>query len=645
MRESETFDAFYARTVSSVTSQLHALAAGDPQADHAIREAYARAYQQWFEVSGYRDPETWVLDAAKDAFARRQAQADIAGPPVAQPDSGTWPGMYRERRQPPPDPEATVAPAVAGPAAAGSPGSAGPTAQAAAGPAAAGLGQGYAATAQAGAAPAASPYQRDAYRPPASYADPFPADPGGGYGAVGSEGAPASPAGAPAGQDGHRRPPITAGMGATLTRPGSSRALLAVAAVIALAAVAVGGYFAFGRGHNSPASGQPPSSGSTGPAPVQMLGAGKTGPRSAVPWSLVGAGWVLAEFSPGQPGSGGGPVSMQLVDPEGGRYTIAPNWPASTATALIAWSGDTKTALFGTASGASTSYSLLNVRTGATTQLNLPAGVAVTGFTRPDGLNLLAVQQGPARYKLERYDLQGVYQATLATLARRADQPQWTGRCSSGCGALSSPGDPVTKAGAGDFAVWGIAGDEMQLVDNAGGVVRRLHVPHSGSPPSCTPVSWWDSTTVLASCAATGQPGESRLWLVPVGGGPPTPETLASGSGSGAGVYTGAWQAGGQVYVTATSSSQCPSAPSGPGSLGVFRLAPSGSDSPVSIPGSTSNAILGSSGGRLLVLAQTGCPGSTTLEWFSPAAGSTQSLLPAASGQAGVVAAVAYGTG
>ena len=101
------------------------------------------------------------------------------------------------------------------------------------------------------------------------------------------------------------------------------------------------------------------------------------------------------------------------------------------------------------------------------------------------------------------------------------------------------------------------------------------------------------------------------------------------------------------MYVTATSSSQCPSAPSGPGGLGVFRLASSGSDSPVSVPGSTSyhNAILGSSGGRLLVLAQTSCPGTTTLEWFNPSAGSTQPLLPAASGQAGVVAAVAYGTG
>src|ERR1700722_13018480 len=178
MRESETFDAFYARTVSGVTSQLHALAAGDPQADHAIREAYARAYQQWFEVSGYRDPETWVLDAAKDAFARRQAQAEIAGPPVAKPDSGTWPGMYRERRQPPSDPDATVAPAVAGPGGAGSAGAA------AAGPAGAGLGEGYAATAQAGPAPAVRPYQRDPYQSPESYADPFPADPGGRYGAA-----------------------------------------------------------------------------------------------------------------------------------------------------------------------------------------------------------------------------------------------------------------------------------------------------------------------------------------------------------------------------------------------------------------------------------------------------------------------------
>jgi DNA-directed RNA polymerase specialized sigma24 family protein len=108
MREPETFDAFYARTVSSVTSQMHALAGGDPQADHAIREAYARAYQQWYEVSGYRDPESWVLDIAREAFERRRSQEPAA--PQA-PESGTWPGIYRPRAAAgsrPADPEATV---------------------------------------------------------------------------------------------------------------------------------------------------------------------------------------------------------------------------------------------------------------------------------------------------------------------------------------------------------------------------------------------------------------------------------------------------------------------------------------------------------------------------------------------------------
>ena len=414
---------------------------------------------------------------------------------------------------------------------------------------------------------------------------------------------------------------------------------MVVVAVIVLAAVAIGGYFAFGRGHSSPAAGPTASTGPSGPAPAQMLAAGKTGPRSAVPWSLVGTGWVLAEFSPGQPASGGGPVTTYLVDPKGGRYRIA-GWPASTATTLVAWSGDTMNALFAASNGGSTSYSLLNVHTGAITQLSLPAGVAIAGFTRPDGLNLLAVQQGPAKYKLERYNLQGAFQHTLATMTVRAGQPQWTGTCAAGCGALSSS--------SGDTAVWGIAGDEMQLVDNAGGVIRRLHVPQSGHPPSCTPVSWWDTVTVLASCTAQGgQPGETRLWLVPVDGSTPTPETLASGSGSGAGIYTGAWQAGGQVYVTATSSSECPSTPSGPGGLGIFRLASSGSDTTVSVPGGNGNrnAIVGSAAGQLLVLTQTSCPGTSALDRFDPSSGTAQPLLPAASGQAGVVAAVAYDKG
>ena len=56
MSPPETFDAFYARTAWSVTSQMHSMTGQDSAADHAVREAYARAYQQWYEVSGYHDP-------------------------------------------------------------------------------------------------------------------------------------------------------------------------------------------------------------------------------------------------------------------------------------------------------------------------------------------------------------------------------------------------------------------------------------------------------------------------------------------------------------------------------------------------------------------------------------------------------------
>jgi hypothetical protein len=118
MPDVETFDAFYARTVWNVTSQMHQLADGDGAADHAIREAYARAYQQWYEISAFPDTEGWVLGAAKDAYQRRRpdaaviprqpgpvtppgapagaAGADRSGQDDERSDS-TWPGIYRPR--------------------------------------------------------------------------------------------------------------------------------------------------------------------------------------------------------------------------------------------------------------------------------------------------------------------------------------------------------------------------------------------------------------------------------------------------------------------------------------------------------------------------------------------------------------------
>jgi hypothetical protein len=184
----------------------------------------------------------------------------------------------------------------------------------------------------------------------------------------------------------------------------------------------------------------------------------------------------------------------------------------------------------------------------------------------------------------------------------------------------------------------------MQVLSNAGGQVKKLHVPGSGKPPSCEPISWWNEQTVLASCAA-GSPGSGAtgLWLVPADGTAPTVLAVGSGSaGTGAGYNIDAWQAAGQDYVVQTTAAGCSS-----GGLGaeIARATSSGSVTPDAIPNSTGdhNTIIGSMGSRLLILAQTSCPGTSSLLLFDPAKDSAQTLLSAPASQQGVIAAAAYG--
>lgn len=612
MRESESFDAFYARTVSNVTSQIHALAEGDPQADHAVREAYARAYQQWYEVSGYRDAESWVLDVAREALERRRSQA---APPPPPRDSGSWPGFFRQRQPAgtpqPVDPGATLA-------SQDRPGGQPPD-------------------------PALSEH-----RPLSDAATVGPAEAGqfganaagaGAFGAYAAQHGMNSTVGIVAAPDG-----TTAGAGrqpGSYGWAGSHRTL--IVAIVAIAVLAAGAlYFAFGGSGPGHAAGPKTNTGSSTTPKVQMLPAGRVGGRTSVPWSLVGAGWSVAQLSTAAAGSPdpaqAGSSAIYLVDPQGGRYLIRNLAPG--AATLMAWSGDGAAALFGPGATGAGGYFMLRLSTGNLMPLNLPANVAAAGFTRPMGLNLLAVEEGAAKYKLERYNLQGAFQHSLSAIARRPGNPGWQSTCATACAALSSPD--------GTLAVWSSPGDEMQLVSNAGGLIRRLHVPNSGQPPSCTPISWWDAGTVLASCAATGgQSAATQLWLVPDSGSSPVPLTVASGISAGTGYDTGAWQAGGQTYVTQTTAAQCQSAPSGPGGLAILRLDSSGSGELVTVPGSTGNhnVVVGSTASRLLVLAQTSCPGSTSLLWFDPATGATQTLISGPAGQAGVIAAVPYGQG
>lgn len=329
------------------------------------------------------------------------------------------------------------------------------------------------------------------------------------------------------------------------------------------------------------------------------------------------------------------------MDPEGGKYLIR-GWTGPAAT-LLAWSGDARHALLRVAASTpgpqAAAFSVLTLATGQLASLPLKADVTAVGFTRPDGLNILAIRRTARKYQLRRYDLRGGYRATLATMPdRQAASAAQPGPCASLCNALSSPD--------GDTAVWGVAGNEMQLVNNTGGIIRRLRVPFSGTPPSCLPVSWWNASTVLANCAAPGQPSPNseRLWLVPADGAAPIAVAPASGSASGVGFEAGAWAVGGHTYLTQTATSQCRTAATGPGGLSLRTVGQGGSLPHVAVPDSTNNYVnvVAAVDGKLLLLAQTSCPGSSSLLWFSPSARTATTLLPATAGELGVLAAVPY---
>ncbi|HEY1917950.1 MAG TPA: SigE family RNA polymerase sigma factor [Streptosporangiaceae bacterium] len=64
MRNSQSFDEFYAGTVQRVTAQLYAMTGDRAEAEDVVQEAYARAWQRWERVAFYASPESWVRTVA-----------------------------------------------------------------------------------------------------------------------------------------------------------------------------------------------------------------------------------------------------------------------------------------------------------------------------------------------------------------------------------------------------------------------------------------------------------------------------------------------------------------------------------------------------------------------------------------------------
>jgi RNA polymerase sigma-70 factor (sigma-E family) len=64
MRHTGEFDAFYAGSSGRVLGQLYAMTGNRAEAEDAVAEAYARAWQRWSTVRDSDSPEAWVRRVA-----------------------------------------------------------------------------------------------------------------------------------------------------------------------------------------------------------------------------------------------------------------------------------------------------------------------------------------------------------------------------------------------------------------------------------------------------------------------------------------------------------------------------------------------------------------------------------------------------
>jgi TolB protein len=376
------------------------------------------------------------------------------------------------------------------------------------------------------------------------------------------------------------------------------RALVLAGAVAV--SVAAGGFSSVGA-----AAASRPSA-----ASAAVLGSGRSEPRAAVPWRQVGSGWVLALYWPGRyPASGTAlaavPV-LYLIDPAGSRYQLY-QWPVTeNPPRLVDWSADKTDALVSLADGTLEQVDLVS---GAVSSLPLPSQVQVIGYSRPGGRGLIGWRRAYSHWQLAQYSLSG----------RRIK-------------VLLSPGKILT-------VVYSQTGTELAASSQRGlwlaSDQKDMFVTLPVPARFCFPVRWWDSRTILASCQATVT-SRNRLWLVPVGGGKPTPLTTQRGSKSADPGDIGAWQLPGHLYLQALTSS---------GSGLIFTQAANGQAARITVPHTSGdNWIMTARGSQLLLRTQTRCSDHQSLLWFNPATRHEQPLLTTPPGLVGVLGAIPYGS-
>lgn len=207
-----------------------------------------------------------------------------------------------------------------------------------------------------------------------------------------------------------------------------------------------------------------------------------------------GAGWYLATIEHGKPGPYGINATRQrlvLVAPDGHRTRLL-DQPARKAGRLVDWSPDGSVALLVSQDEKHPQATRVDVATGATTKLPLPADVADVVLA-PDGDGILAVayqDQHTDRAPLSEITWDG----TRTTISADVDGP-----------VLPSPdGGTLVTHGAGWHA------KVIRVLSAAeGSVLQKVH-----TPTHCYPVRWWDDERVLADCSA--KRGTTTLSLIDV---------------------------------------------------------------------------------------------------------------------------------
>ena len=370
----------------------------------------------------------------------------------------------------------------------------------------------------------------------------------------------------------------------------------------ALSAVCVAGLLGVGAGVAGATSA---ASAGTSVAQVQA--------QARVPWSQVGPGWTLVEYSNGTIAHHAA-TTLYVVSPAGAKYPVY-TWRASAnfAPGLVAWSGDkTRALLDGIAPGVQTQ---LNLVTGKLTRFVMTDGAAAIGYTRPHGLNILGTQMSMDGrvWSLGRYSLTGALVKTLAT----SDNYSISG--------IDSPDGTI-------LAVAGTTG--LRLISNTGAVIRQLPVPRTDPTIGCGPVRWWDSKTILAGCGAKSA-SMGRLWLVPSSGGTPTPLTPQRKPGPMSLGDLDAWRLNSGLYLQSAT---------GCGTVVINKQNANGSLTRVNVPGTlnANNRVLTAQGQSLLVDALTACPGTSSLLWFNPGTRAEKWLFKAPAGAFGVLNVVPF---